>query len=98
MLGVPVEQAHLQPHQEDRSPSNVVGGGDDIAPAEPLGEGVDKNPEKNTDNRAALTSEGEIGAALMLRQLNLNMAEPGKLKNILNQSLLNPHLSGEEEP
>ena len=26
-LGVPADQAHLQPHQEDRSPSNVVGGG-----------------------------------------------------------------------
>ena len=27
LLGVPVEQAYLQPHREDRSPSHIVGGG-----------------------------------------------------------------------
>ena len=72
MPGVPAEQAQLQHHQEDRCPSNIVGGGDDIIPekaqqgtqAEPLRESVDKNLERHADNRVALSSEGEIGAAL----------------------------------
>ena len=47
-------------------------GGDDIVPeqaqqgtqAEPLRESVNKNLERHADNRVALSSEGEIGAAL----------------------------------
>ena len=61
-----------EPQQEDRSPSNVVGGGDETgseeeqlgAQAKQLGEGVDKNLVENPDNRVALIAEGEIGAAL----------------------------------
>ena len=64
LLGLPAEQAQLQHHVKDRRPSNIGWGGDDIVPeqaqqgtqAEPLGEGVDKNLVKNTDNRAALTA------------------------------------------
>ena len=60
--GFPAEQAQLQHHMEDRRPSNIVGGGDDIVleQAEPLR----GNVESQLDSRIALQSEGEIGAAL----------------------------------
>ena len=81
-------------------------GGDDIAPeeeqqgtqAEPLEEGVDKNLGKNIDNRVALPSEGEIGAALNAVTIEPEDGRARQLRNILNRSLLNPHLSGKEEP
>ena len=57
--------------QEDRSPSNIVGGGDETgsedqpgAQAEQLREDVHKNPVEELNNRVALTVEGEIGAAI----------------------------------
>ena len=70
--GVPMEQEQVQLQQEDRSPSNIVGGRDETASEgekpgaqlEQLGEDVDKNLVENPDNKAALTAEGEIRAAL----------------------------------
>ena len=67
-----MEQEQVQLQQEDRSPSNIVGGRDETASEEEkpgaqagqLGEGVAKNLMENPDNKAALTTEGEIGAAL----------------------------------
>ena len=62
-------------------------GGDDIVPeqaqqgtqAEPLEEGFDKNIGKNIDNRVALPSEGEIGAALNAATIE---PEDGRAKEI----------------
>ena len=78
MPGVPIEEEQVHPQlggheaqQEDRSPSNIVGGGDETrsedqprAQVEQLREYVHKNPVEEPNNRVALTTEGEIGIAL----------------------------------
>ena len=77
-LGIPIEEEQVHPQlggneaqQEDRSPSNIVEWGDETgledqpgAQAKQLREDVHKNPMEELNNRVALTTEGEIGAAL----------------------------------
>ena len=76
--GIPIEEKQVHPQlggheaqQEDQSPSNIDGGGDETgsedqpgAQAEHLREDVHKNPMEELNNRLALTAEGEIGTAL----------------------------------